>query len=200
MAEIVTPMLGEVELRAVQHVTTVEHRALVEHRVPGMAGSVFQDLGRSAARIMLRGVLFSEAARQDLEQLRQAFRDAEPLSFTADITTATDIVDVLVEDLRVREVAGRPGTFDYEIVLRESPPPPPPQPAFGGVDAGVLGDAQNVFQQAVALTGVVSSLDDVPDFGDPTAPLSRLLDDFTGVTEGVPTLLSQLMSTIGEPA
>ena len=46
MPEPITPMLGDVELRTIQHITTFEQRALVEHRVPGMGGSAFQDLGR----------------------------------------------------------------------------------------------------------------------------------------------------------
>jgi hypothetical protein len=199
MTEPVTPMLGDVELRAVQQIATAERRALVEHRVPGMAGNVFQDLGRSAARVALRGVLFSDTARDDLEGLRQRFHAGEPLSFTADITTATQIVDVLIEELRVVEVAGRPGTFTYDLVLRESPPPPPQEPALGGVDAGILGDAQASFGQALALADVVTSLGDTPDFGDPTAPLSGLLDRFAKVTEALPGLLTSLTDEVGAP-
>jgi len=106
MPESITPMLGDIELRTVQNIATVERRALVEHRVPGMVGSAFQDVGRPSTSIKLEGILFGEESRTGLESLRTKFQAAEPVSFTADIATATDIVDVLIEDLRVVEVAG----------------------------------------------------------------------------------------------
>lgn len=199
MAEPITPMLGDIELRTIQQIKTLERRALVEHRAPGMAGSIFQDLGRFATNVKLTGILFGENARIDLETLRQKFQAAEPLSFTADITTATEIVDVLIEDLRVVEVAGRPNTFVYHIILRENPPPPPPLDPLAGVNTDILGDAQNLFDQAVGLAELVNSLDDIPDFGNPTAPLSGLLDDFEAATEALPGLLESLTTLLGEP-
>jgi hypothetical protein len=199
MAEPITPMLGDIELRTIQHIKTLERRALVEHRPPGMAGSIFQDLGRFATTVKLTGVLFGETARTDLETLRQKFQAAEPLSFTADITTATEIVDVLIEDLRVVEVAGRPNTFVYQIMLRESPPPPPPPDLLAGVNTDILGDAQGLFDQAVSLAAVINSLDDVPDFGNPTVPLSSLLDDVETATGALPGLLESLTALLGEP-
>jgi hypothetical protein len=192
-------MLGDIELRAIQQIKTLERRALVEHRAPGMAGSVFQDLGRFATAVRLTGILFGENARTDLETLRQKFQAAEPLSFTADITTATTIVDVLIEDLRVVEVAGRPNTFFYQIILRESPPPPPPLDPLAGVNTGILGDAQNLFDQAVGLADAVNALDDIPDFGNPTAPLSSLVDSFEAATTALPGLLESLTTLLGEP-
>src|SRR4029453_5277630 len=106
MPDPVAPMLGDVELRTIQRISTVEQRALVEHNVPGMAGSAFQDLGRAATRVKIAGALFGAAARAAPEKLRTTFKAAEPVSFAADITTATEIVDVLIEDLQVIEQAG----------------------------------------------------------------------------------------------
>ena len=40
------PMLDDLELSQVQQLDTDEQRALVEHKPPGMAGSLFQDMGR----------------------------------------------------------------------------------------------------------------------------------------------------------
>ncbi len=151
MAEPIIPMLGDIELRTVQHIESLERRALVEHRVPGMAGSAFQDLGRSAACVKITGILFSSEARDELETLRQKFQAAEPISFTADITTATEIVDVLIEDLRVVETAGRPQTFVYDIILRESPPPPPPIDPLSSLNTDIVGDAQGLFDEALGL-------------------------------------------------
>ena len=199
MAEPIIPMLGDIELRTIQQIKTLERRALVEHRAPGMAGSVFQDLGRFATAVKLTGILFGENARTALETLRQKFQAAEPLSFTADITTATAIVDVLIDDLRVVEVAGRPNTFFYQIILRESPPPPPPPDPLAGVNTGILGDAQNLFDQALGLADAVNTLDDIPDFGNPTAPLLSLVDGFEAATTALPGLLESLTTLLGEP-
>jgi hypothetical protein len=192
MPDPIIPMLGDVELRTVQNVTTLERRSLVEHAVPGMAGSAFQDLGRSSVCLKLEGVLFGEQARANLDKLRSMFQAAEPVSFAADITTATQIVDVLIEDLRVREVAGRPNTFVYAIVLRESPPPPPPPDPLGGVNTDILGQAQGLFEQATSLASVVGALTSIPSFGDPTVPLGHVLDSFADVTSGLTGTLSPL--------
>ncbi len=192
MAEPIRPMLGDVELRTVQNIATVERRALVEHRVPGMAGSAFQDLGRPSASIKLEGVLFGEESRAQLEGLRGKFQAAEPVSFAADIATATEIVDVLIEDLRVIEVAGRPGTFLYQIVLRESPPSPPPPDPLAALNADILGDAQDLFDQATGLADVINTLGSVPSFGDPTEQLGGILDQFESATTGMQTTLGPL--------
>jgi DNA circularisation protein N-terminus len=192
MPEPITPMLGDVELRTVQNIATVERRALVEHRVPGMAGSAFQDLGRPSTSITLDGILFGEASRAGLESLRAKFQAAEPVSFTADIATATEIVDVLIEDLRVVEVAGRPDTFLYQILLRESPPPPPPADPLSALNADILGDAQDLFDQATGLADVLNTLGNVPSFGDPTEQLSGLLNEFESVTVGMKGMLNPL--------
>lgn len=197
MADPVTPMLGDVELRTIQRIATLERRTLVEHRVPGMAGSAFQDLGRSATRLQLSGVLFGADARSDLEKLREKFKAAAPVSFAADITTATEIVDVLIEDLRVVEVAGRPNTFGYTMVLRESPPPPPPIDPLAGLNTDILGDAQGLFDQAVGLMDVVNQLGNIPDFGDPTVPLGTMLDSVGTITSGLPAALGPLGELFG---
>jgi hypothetical protein len=199
MAEPITPMLGDIELRTIQQIKTLERRALVEHRAPGMAGSVFQDLGRFATSVKLIGILFGENARTDLETLRQKFQMAEPLSFTADIAMATEIVDVIIEDLQVVEVAGRPNTFVYHIILRESPPPPPPLDPLADVNTGILGAAQDLFDQTVSLTDMLNKLETIPNFGDPTVPLSGLLDEFGAITSGLPDLLRPLGDLLADP-
>jgi hypothetical protein len=192
MADPVIPMLGDVELRTIQHITTLERRALVEHRVPGMTGSAFQDLGRPSARVQLEGVLFGEEAGADLEKLRTKFQSAEPVAFAADISTATQIVDVLIEDLRVVEMAGRPSTFMYAIVLRESPPPPPAPDPLGALNTDILGDAKTLFDQATSLVSVVGALGSIPSFGDPTEPLGNVIDTFGDVTTGLTGTLTPL--------
>ena len=125
-------------------------------------------------------------------KLRTKFKAAEPVSFAADITTATEIVDVLIEDLRVVGVAGRPNMFSYALVLRESPPPPPPPDPLGGLNTDILGDAQGLFDHAVGMMDVLNQLGSVPDFGDPTVPLGSMLDSVGTITSGLPAVLGPL--------
>ncbi len=121
----VIPMLAEIELKTIQEISTTEGRALAKHNIPGMDGCVFQNLGRKPTKVMFSGILFGEKAKEDLEKLWTKFKAGEPVSFVADITTATDISQVLIEDLKVNEVAGKPDHFRYSAVLRECPSPPP---------------------------------------------------------------------------
>ncbi len=119
-------MLDEIELKAIQEISTTEDHAFVEHKIPGVDGSVFQNLGRKPTKVEFSGILYGEKAKEDLEKLRTKFKAGEPSSFVADITTATDVSQVLIEDLKVNEVAGKPDHFRYSVVLQECPPPPPP--------------------------------------------------------------------------
>jgi len=112
-------MLAGIELPSVQKISTEEERAIVEHRVPGLAGSVLQDLGRGTTAISLEGIFHGEEVLDDLEELREKFKAGEPVLFTADIATATEVNQVLIQDLKVSEVAGRKSYFRYSITLRE---------------------------------------------------------------------------------
>ena len=103
----------------VQDIHTDEGRAIVEHGIPGMQGSLLQDLGKKLTRISLTGTLYGEKVKEDLEKLREGFKAGEPLSFEADIITSIDISEVLIETMEVNEVAGEPNHFRYKIVLRE---------------------------------------------------------------------------------
>jgi hypothetical protein len=197
MAEPATPTLADLQFTGAQVIRTGQHRAIVEHKIPGMAGSVLQDMGRPSAVILVDGYLFGDSASDDLESLRKTFKDAKPVPFTADIMTATDIVDVMVTDLDVVAVAGRPNLFQYHIVLKESPPPPPPANPFAAVDLGALGDAQSLFDQAVGLTDLISNLGGIPNFSDPTPPLNSMIDGVSSATSGLASGLSSLASLFG---
>ncbi len=199
MPEPIIPMLGDVELRTIQHITTLERRSLVEHPIPGMAGSAFQDMGRPATFINLSGILYGEQSRADLEKLRGKFQAAEPLSFAADITTATEITDVLIEDLRVVAVAGRPGTFVYQILLRESQPPSPAANPLATVNAGIASEAQGLLDQAVALTSVLDTLQNIPDIGNPTEPLTGMLEEFGSIIGGLSGVVGPLTDLFARP-
>jgi len=113
------PMLDQLELPQVQEITTLERRALVEHKPPQMSGSLLQNLGRRPTRLALWGVATGPGAQSFVDQVETKFRDGKPLPFTADIIAEAAIERVMIDDLRVQELAGKPERFAYVMTLRE---------------------------------------------------------------------------------
>lgn len=144
----VKPMLDGVELQLVQKVESDDQEVLAEHGVPALEGDFLQDLGRRVTRLSLTGVITGDEAADGLKTLREKFRAATPVSFVTDIATATKVGKVLIEELGVRELAGKPERFEYELTLREflpppkpeqeKPPPEPPIPPLPKVETGTL--------------------------------------------------------------
>ena len=122
-------MLGDTELQQVQTIDVDGDQVLLRHSIPALEGDFLQRLNRRASRIRLSGVLTGATARDDLKTLRDKYRAGDPVSFVADIGTATRIGEVLIQALNIRELAGKPERFEYGFLLREyQPPPPPPTP------------------------------------------------------------------------
>ena len=142
------PFLDGFELQQVQRLVVDGDRVLVEHGVPALEGDFLQQLGRRAARIDLTGVLSGPESSQSLKTLREKFRKAEPVDFVADISTATQVGQVLIEQMNTRELAGKTERFQYAFRLREFRLPPavaeesppqitPPPPPDDDIDEGV---------------------------------------------------------------
>lgn len=141
-------MLDSVELEQVQKIEAEDHEVVAQHGVPALEGDFLQDLGRRVTRVSLSAVITGADAGERLKTLREKFRTATPVPFVADIATATKVDKVLIEELGVREVAGKPERFEYELTLREFiaapkaeqevPPPPPPPPPDPVVETGTL--------------------------------------------------------------
>jgi len=131
-------MLGDLELQQVQWIDVDEREVVTDHAVPSLEGDFLQRNGRRATRVRLAGTLSGPGVAAGLKGIRDSFRAARPISFAADIATATRLGSVLVECMDVREVAGKPERFEYALTLREyippprltteQPPPPPPEP------------------------------------------------------------------------
>jgi Outer membrane protein and related peptidoglycan-associated (lipo)proteins len=128
------PILGDIELQNVQKIDIEEDQVFTQHSVPALEGDFLQGLGRSSNRVTLNGVLTGPVAGEGLKTLREKFRAAEPVPFVADITTATQVGQVFIEEMEVRELAGKPERFEYGFTLIEFISPPgfiteePPEP------------------------------------------------------------------------
>ena len=159
--------------------------------VPGTAAPVvlaFTDTEGSAT-----GSLFGDERRDEfLEAVRGKFREGVPVTFVADIVTATEVQHVIVETLEFRESARRPDETHYLIVLRESPPPPPAGNPLGAIDTSLLAEAGGFLDTITGALDVLDGLGSVPDIADPTPPISGALDGVTAATSGVGDALAPL--------
>jgi hypothetical protein len=187
------PMLSDFELDGIHSIESFERRALAEHRVPGLAGSYLQDMGSEANLIIITGSKNGDDARDAfLEKIRELFNAGAAVTFTADINTATDLTDVLIEDLQVAEVGASADAFRYVIMLRKYVKPPEP-PATGGLDAGILSDAESMMDTL----STIDQLGSISDIGNPTEPLSGAVDDVQTATSSLPGIVQRLSALFG---
>jgi len=166
-------MIAEFEVPGLTRIGTVESRRLVEIPVPGLPGSYHQDLGHQPLHLRMEGSLHGDEAHADfLEEIRRLHQAAEPVDFVADITTATDLEQMLVASLRLEESSNDDGVLHYAITLVQYTEPPP-EPALDEL-------ADEIADEADALVDImeVPDLLSAPDFGDPTPPLTDTLDEF----------------------
>lgn len=194
----IKPMLGSFALEGIEHIESFERRALAEHRVPGLAGSYFQDLGTTANSIIVAGTRHGDEARDAfLNGIRQIFNRGEQTTFVADINTATDITEVVVEELEVAELGGRADSFRYAIRLRKYvPPPAPPAAGLLDVEAGILDDAAGLLDTLNTL----DALGSIPNLGDPTPPLREALSGVTAATSELPATVDTVNGLLGSEA
>ena len=170
-----TPMLGDFELPRVTRLETMETRDFVELPVPGRPGSLFQDLNRQPARIVVEGSIFGEQPGLDfLAAVRERHLAGAPMTFTSDIATGTDIQYVVLQQLHVVAEASAPGQIDYAVWLAECPPPPPPPGLLDGIDTGLLDDAAGMLDSAMGALDALAALGSVPELSDPTGPLADI--------------------------
>ncbi|MFN8483137.1 MAG: hypothetical protein U0768_08840 [Anaerolineae bacterium] len=166
------PMLDDLELPQVQEIATVERRSLAEHKPPGMDGSLLQNLGRRPTRLALWGVATGPDARAFLEKLDGKLRDGKPVPFTADIIADAAIDQVVIDDMQVQELAGKPDRFAYVLTLREYIEPVEPQDT-SALDTDILGAATKLIEDMVP--GLDLGLNLTTGLEQFIAPLSDLL-------------------------
>jgi hypothetical protein len=155
----IKPMLGEIELQLVQKIDTEQEQVLAQHAIPALDGDFLQGLGRRASRVTLSGTMTGPEAGEQLKTLREKFRTAEPVSFVADIATATKVDEVIIEEMAVRELAGKSERFEYAIALREYLLPPArvqtavAQPTIDELEDEIEEDATELFDDQVEEIG-----------------------------------------------
>jgi hypothetical protein len=173
-------MLDDLELPLVQELTTYDRRTLSEHKPPGMSGSLLQNLGRRPLRVVLWGVATDPGAQTTVQQLDGKFRAAKPVPFTGDIVTDARLDLVLIEDLRLQELAGKPQRFSYVLTLREYIKPVDPAPQTEtGIDTDILGNALD------RVDGIADGIGLVQNFVTGLAPFVTKFSDLLGQMQSV---------------
>jgi len=181
-------MIDDLELPQVQEIETKDRRTLAEHKPPGMDGSVLQNLGRRSTWIELFGVASGPAAQTFVEKLDEKFRAGNPMPFTADIVADAEIQQVLMDDLNVQDLAGKPERFSYLVTLREHIEPVEPEDT-SGLDTNILDEARGLVEDIVGGLadglGLVTELASfVGRLGDLLARLTQFRDDVNAARGG----------------
>lgn len=169
-------MIGDWPVPSIEHIRALERRRLAALGVPGLPGDLHHDLGLSSLVVQIEGSVHGDEARDELlEALRTPFLAGDPVTFVADITTATELEQVLIEELRVSEANDGTGAR-YRIVLRQYVEPPEPPPPIDDLGAGLepeLDALAGLGLDGLELPGVVG---DIPNLADPTPPVREALD------------------------
>lgn len=191
-------MLGDFELPRVTRLETLEARDFLELPVPGRPGSLFQDLNRQPTRVIVEGSIFGEQPGLDfLGAVREKYLAGEPMTFTSDIATGTDIQYVVLQQLHVQAEASAPNQIDYAVWLSECPPPPPPAGLLDGIDTGLLDDAAGMLDSAMGALDALAALGSVPELSDPTQALSGIVDGAASTIGAVGGLGTSLRDLLG---
>ncbi|MCB9232788.1 MAG: DNA circularization N-terminal domain-containing protein [Bacteroidia bacterium] len=165
--------IGGISLSRIHRIHTLERADFVRHRVPGLEGDLVQNMGRASVRLQIEGAFFGETALDDLNALRDIYKAREPIDFLADITGSAYFAQVIIEQFEVSQLAGEVDQFNIALVVAEYVEPPEANNDLGldEVDAGLELEALD-FMDMIELPDLLS----VPGFGDPTPPLSAVLD------------------------
>jgi hypothetical protein len=170
-------MLDDLELPQVQEIATYERRVLKEHKPPGMDGSLLQNLGRRPLRLALWGVATGPQAIEFVQDLDAKFRAEQPFPFVADIIAEVQIDEVLIDDLKWQELAGKPQRYAYVLVLREHSEPNEPEDT-SSVDVSVLDDVLDIMNDLTAGLEVIERLSAfIPRLAELGAALQRNQED-----------------------
>jgi hypothetical protein len=191
-------MIGDWAVPRIERIGTVDRRRLARLSVPGLAGDLHHDLGSHSVAVDIEGSLHGDDERDDfLEKVRTPFLAGDPLTFVADITTATSIEQVVIEGLEVEEVNDAARSFTYRIRIRQYVEPPKPPPLVDDLGADLAPELDQLADLGIAGLELPNLLGDIPSIGDPTPPLREALSGVTSALQPLQSMLADLGSRFG---
>ena len=176
--------LAKIQLNRVHQIDTLERAALVHHAVPGLEGSLTQNLGRDSVRLRIEGIFYGIQANQDLETLRKAYKQREPVDFLTDIVGQAYFSQVLLEQFEVFQSAQFPEQFSYRLTIAEYVPP---KKSAAANQAAVK---KAIKTQATALMDIATlpdalTMGSIPELTNPAAPLNGAVDQVATALSGI---------------
>ncbi|MGB8703070.1 MAG: DNA circularization N-terminal domain-containing protein [Thermosynechococcaceae cyanobacterium] len=190
--------LAGIQLNRVHKISTLEKAALVHHRIPGLEGNIVQTLGRDSVQLQIEGIFYGATAAEDLEGLREVYKQRDPVDFLAEIVGQSYFGQVMVERFEVQQLAQDPDQFSYTLTVAEFVKPPEPEVAAAGfpdVDTSILDEAQS-FMDIATLPDLLGS---VPEIANPLTPLSTALDGVKQAMEPLDGATAGLKELFGIP-
>jgi hypothetical protein len=195
---IVKPMVGDWEVPRIEAIRVHEARRIAQIGVPGLLGDLQQDLGTNSLVVEICGSLVGDTARDEfLDGIREKYRAGEPVSFAADITTATELEQVLIVGLDVVESNDAADSLRYRIVLREYVEPPEPPAAIDDLGADLGADLDALAELGLDGLELPDLLGEIPSVGNPVEPMRPALASVDSATSGLGSLLTDLKTKLG---
>jgi hypothetical protein len=195
---IVRPMIDGWDVPCIERIEALEHRRITRLPIPGLQGDLVQDLGGHGLRVAIEGSLQGDETRDAfLDTLRGKFRAGQAVPFVADITTASELDQVLVESLQVAEVAGSPDSFRYRIVLQQYVEPPAAPPAVDELGLELGAELDGLAGLGLDALGLPDLLGGIPEIADPVAPMQPALESVRTATAPLDGLLDGLRAAFG---
>jgi len=188
-------MIGEWAVPRIERIGTVDRRRLARLSVPGLAGDLHHDLGSHSLAVEIEGSLNGDTERDEfLTNVREPFLAGDPLTFVADIATATQLEQVVIEGLEVEEVNDAARSFRYRIRIRQYVEPPEPPPLVDDLGLELGAELDQLADLGLAGLELPNLLGDIPSIGDPTPPLREALSGVSGALSPLQDMLSDLGS------
>src|SRR5829696_6784791 len=190
------------------HLTDVavrEQARIVSHEVPGMSGDLAQTLGRVSVEVSLRGLFYGVSAIEELNRLRTAYLEHEPVDFFTESVGEGYFTQVLISRLEVSQRAGYLDQFDFacDVVEYVEPPEPVAVDPIAALNtelldeaAAFVDDVQNGLEQVSQLIELLN----ITSFGNPVESLPKMAEEYRGlVGTGVAALTEVRELLLGTP-
>jgi len=167
--------IAGIKFPRVHRIVTSEQAAFVQHRVPGMDGTLVQNLGRESVRLQIEGIFYGAKASDDLDKLRKLQLKREPVDFIADIIGSAYAGKVTLDEMQVTQSAQQPDQFTYSLTVSEYIEPP--QPA-AGLTASLNDQLKLDALSRLDVSGLADalSLGSLPELTNPFDPLKGALE------------------------
>nr|AIA11712.1 Unknown Function [uncultured bacterium] len=175
--------LAGIQLHRVHQIETLEQSNFVYHSIPGMQGSVAQDLGRDSVRLRVRGIFYGAKATQDLEALRRVYKERQPVDFLAEVVGQAYFSQVVLERFEVTQAADEPEQFSYALTIAEFVAPTAAPVTTAQVDAAIQLEAASFM--TVAMLPDALQIGAIPEVTNPIEPLRGAIAPIQAAVQSV---------------